>query len=130
MTKIEPAYLGACGIYCRRCDIHIAGSTGDRAGQEKIAAWIVENCDTECSPEQIRCGGCWGPDEEHWSADCRVMLCAKRHGIRLCTECGEYDGCLTLKSFYEGGDYESARTTLEEIREKGLDAWLKEQDSE
>ena len=41
--KVDLSYLGACGIYCETCDIRVAGKTGDRAAQERIANWIVEN---------------------------------------------------------------------------------------
>ena len=128
--KIDLKYLGACGIYCEKCDIRVAGETNDRQAQERIAKWITENCGVECRPSQIRCGGCWGPRDAHWSDDCRVMLCATERGVRLCVECAEYPECDTLESFYRGGDYESARRTLRRIKEIGLDAWVRERESE
>lgn len=130
MGKIDLAYLGACGIYCKNCDIHQAGETGDRKAQEHIANWIVENCDTACAPEQIHCCGCWGPSDKHWSADCKVMLCATSRGVKLCVDCGEYPECETLEAFYKGGDYEAARKTLERIVEIGIDAWVSEREAE
>jgi hypothetical protein len=130
MRIIDLNYLGACGIYCENCDIRVAGASEDRAAQEKIANWIVENCGTECKPDQVRCGGCWGPHGDHWSNDCKVMLCATERGVRLCTNCGEYGGCDTLESFHKGGDYESARETLERIRNIGLEAWVAEREAE
>jgi hypothetical protein len=130
MPKIDLNYLGACGIYCGTCDIRVAGETNDRATQERIAEWIVENCDTECEPEQIHCCGCWGPHDEHWSDDCKVMLCATGRGVKLCVDCEEYSDCATLEGFYRGGDYESARETLQRIREIGLDAWVREREAE
>jgi hypothetical protein len=130
MARVDLDLLGACGIYCADCDIHVAGETGDRAAQKRIADWIVENFDVACDPAQVRCCGCWGPSEEHWSADCKVMLCATERGLRLCVDCSEYPDCGTLESFYRGGDYESARNTLRRISEIGLDAWVAEKESE
>jgi hypothetical protein len=130
MGKIELEYLGACGIYCKNCDIHVAGVTGDRKAQEHIASWIVENSDVECAPSQIQCCGCWGPFDGHWSSDCKVLLCARSRGVTLCVDCDSYDGCETLAAFYGGGDYESARKTLERILEIGLDAWVVEAEAE
>mgnify|MGYP001819166590 CR=1 FL=1 len=130
MARIDLNYLGACGIYCEKCDIRVAGETGDSQAQERIANWIVENCDVECKPEQIHCCGCWGPVDQHWSDDCKVRLCAAGTGVRLCVDCGEYPACETLESFYRGGDYESARNTLRRIREIGLDAWVVEVESQ
>ena len=129
MSKIDLEYLGACGIYCKICDIHVAGKTGDRKAQEHIANWIVENCDTECSPSQIRCGGCWGPRDSHWSEDCKVRICATERGVKLCIDCIEYPGCDTLESFYRGGDYEAARKTLVRIKDIGIDAWTREKEA-
>ena len=71
-----------------------------------------------------------GPHDEHWSADCKVLLCATGRGVKLCSDCDDYGDCDTLESFYQGGDYESARTTLLRIREIGLDAWVREMESE
>jgi len=129
MGKIDLEYLGACGIYCKSCDIHIAGETGDRKAQERIADWIVENSDVDCDPSQIRCCGCWGTRDQHWSEDCKVMLCATERGVKLCTNCVEYPGCDTLESFYRGGDYEAARKTLVRIKSIGIDAWTKEKEA-
>jgi hypothetical protein len=129
MERTDLSLLGACGIYCGTCDIYVAGKTGDRKAQKRIANWIEEHVKTECHPERIHCCGCWGPHEEHWSADCKVMLCATERGIRLCVDCEEYPHCDTLESFYRGGDYESARTNLERIREIGLDAWAMEREA-
>ena len=130
MRRIDLDYLGACGIYCKSCGIYVAGETGDREAQEHIAGWIVENCDIDCKPEQVHCCGCWGPFDEHWSSDCKVLLCARSRGVSLCVECDSYDGCKTLAAFYRGGDYESARKTLERIREIGLQAWVRETEAE
>jgi hypothetical protein len=130
MSRIDLEYLGACGIYCEKCDIRVAGETQDRAAQKRIADWIVEHCNTECEPEKIQCGGCWGPKDKHWSEDCKVMLCATGRGLRLCVDCAEYPECDTLEGFYQGGDYESARQTLARIAEVGLDAWVKEREAD
>ena len=130
MGKMNLDLLGACGIYCGKCDIRVAGETGDRAAQERIARWIVENAKVECAPEQIHCCGCWGSHGDHWSADCKVLLCATVRGVKLCSDCDDFGDCDTLEGFYQGGDYESARKTLLRIREIGLDAWVCEMESE
>ncbi len=128
MDRTRPDMLGYCGIYCGRCDIHVACKTGDTAGQQAIADWINEHHGAKCTAEEIRCSGCKGPLDEHWSVSCKVRLCASERGVTTCVDCGEYPGCDTLETFYRGGDYESARKTLERIREIGLNAWLEEQE--
>ena len=129
MPGIDLNMLGACGIYCGTCDIHVAGEKNDREAQKRIAEWITENFDVECDPAKVRCGGCRGPMDEHWSEDCKVRICAGRRGVKLCVSCEEFPQCETLESFYEGGDYESARRTLLRIAEIGLDAWVMEKEA-
>jgi hypothetical protein len=128
MGKVNLKMLGYCGIYCERCDIFEACTTGNAAKQKEIADWINEHFDAECTPEQICCSGCKGPLDEHWSVACKVRVCASGRGVVTCVDCGEYETCETLESFYRGGDYESARATLKRIREIGLDRWAAEQE--
>jgi len=131
MTKIDLEMLGPCGIYCETCDIRVAGKTGDVEAQTKIAKWIEDNCNTECRPEQIHCCGCRGPvdGDQHWSADCTVLKCARAREVTTCAHCGEFAECTTLEGFYRGGDYESARATLLRIREVGLEEWVREKEA-
>lgn len=128
MPKIDLGLLGPCGIYCGACDIYVACTTGDRTGQQKIADWLKEHYGGNPQPEEIRCGGCWGCLTEHWSADCKILKCVKARGVRLCCDCGEYDSCTTLETFYQGGDYQPARATLRRVREIGVKAWAEERE--
>jgi len=127
MGKVDLKMLGYCGIYCPRCDIFQACKAGDAAKQREIADWINHHFDAECTPEQIRCGGCKGPLEEHWSVGCKVRVCASKKGVTTCVDCDEYGTCEILESFYRGGDYETARATLRRISEIGLVEWIAEQ---
>jgi len=108
----------------------VAGRDGDFETQTRIAGWIVEHSNKECSPEQIHCGGCWGAMKDHWNSDCKILKCAKARNIRLCSSCGEYESCTTLHGFYDGGDYEGAKRALERIREVGLPQWVAEMESD
>jgi len=128
MPKTDLSLLGPCGIYCGTCDIYVASHTGNQEMQQRIADWIKEHAHLECDTTDVTCGGCWGRLEEHWSADCKILKCAKARGVRLCSSCGEYESCTTLESFYQGGDYGSARETLKRIREVGVEAWAKERE--
>lgn len=128
--KIDLSLLGPCGIYCGGCDIFLAHKNGDRGAQKQIAEWIERHTKKEVRPEQIVCLGCLGPMDRHWSPDCKVLICAKSKKVKTCVDCGEYPGCRTLEDFYQGGDYESARKTLERISEIGLDEWVKEREAD
>ncbi len=129
MGAVDLNLLGYCGIYCRRCDIYEAARAGDTEKQQEIADWINQQHHAECTAAEIRCGGCRGPLEEHWSVGCKVRVCASERVIVTCVECDDYGTCDTLETFYKGGDYESARKTLERIREVGLEHWVSEQRS-
>lgn len=128
MSKVDPGMLGPCGIYCGTCDIYVACTTGDRETQKKIADWLAEHHNAKVKPEDIKCGGCWGPKDEHWSADCKVLACARERGAATCVECGRHEGCDTLETFYRSGDYGSARATLRRIAEIGLEGWAREKE--
>ena len=95
--------------------------------QQEIADWINRHHNAECTAAEIRCSGCKGPLDEHWSVSCKVRLCASKRGVVTCVECDEYGDCETLESFYRGGDYASARKTLERIKEIGVERWAEEQ---
>lgn len=127
--KPDLSLLGPCGIYCGTCDIYVASHSGDLDTQKKIADWLKKHHDMDCRPEDIRCGGCHGPLSKHWSADCKILKCAGARAVTSCAGCGEYETCTTLETFYRGGDYESARSTLRRIREVGLEAWAAERES-
>ncbi|MFH1502830.1 MAG: DUF3795 domain-containing protein [Candidatus Eisenbacteria bacterium] len=127
MGAIDLNFLGYCGIYCERCDIYVAAKAGDREKQQEIADWINKHHSAECTAVEIRCSGCKGPLDEHWSLACKVRLCASERAVTTCADCGDYDDCETLEAFYRGGDYASARATLERIREVGLEQWAGEQ---
>jgi hypothetical protein len=128
MKKVDLTMLGYCGIYCPRCDIYEACKSGDTEKQREIADWINKHFHADCTPQQIRCSGCKGPLDEHWSVACKVRVCASKRGVVTCVDCDEYGACETLESFYRGGEYESARATLKRIGEIGLDAWAAEQE--
>jgi hypothetical protein len=127
MGAIDLKFLGYCGIYCERCDIYLAAKNGDTEKQQEIADWINRHHSAQCTAAEIRCSGCRGPLEDHWSISCRVRLCASKRGVTTCVDCDEYGSCDTLESFYRGGDYESARRTLQRISEVGIEQWAAEQ---
>ncbi len=83
--KMDLMMLAPCGIYCGTCDIHVAGRDKDVKTQARIANWLAEHHNADCRPDQIRCGGCWGALADHWSADCKILKCAKERKLKLCS---------------------------------------------
>lgn len=129
MGKTDLGLLGYCGIYCGTCDIYVSCKTGNTDKQQEIADWLRQHHDVDCVAEEIRCSGCNGPLNEHWSVACKVRVCAADRGVTTCADCQAYESCVTLETFYQSGDYESARVTLRRIREIGLDGWVAERET-
>ena len=86
MGKIDLRLLGYCGIYCGSCDIYMSCRAGDREKQQEIADWLKEHHSADCTAEEIRCSGCHGPLDEHWSADCSRYSSLSRL-LRLLSRC-------------------------------------------
>ncbi|HOZ00325.1 MAG TPA: DUF3795 domain-containing protein [Candidatus Syntrophosphaera sp.] len=128
--------IAYCGLNCRLCNLvtvlpdaaaklqKIMSEDGwehfgplvypEFAGFWKILSALAINNET-CP---LCKGGCGNPD-------CKLRLCAKERGLRLCAECGDYP-CQPLREFYSG-HYEKLAQNNERIREIGIEAWLEEQ---
>jgi hypothetical protein len=121
--------ISVCGLNCARCDIRQAG-LGDESLRDEIQEWFREELDTIIEPEKIRCDGCRGPLESHWSPDCKMMNCARNRGHRYCFECGEFP-CDKLEDFSQDGVAHHGRTVenLKRMLEFGLDDWIQDQKS-
>ncbi|NLU42929.1 MAG: DUF3795 domain-containing protein [Firmicutes bacterium] len=96
--------------------------------------WDIAVCGLNCAKcdlfAEAKCAGCRGPADRHWSASCKFLACARVKGLRYCFECDELP-CDKLTAFASDG-YEHHRITVENlkrIREIGLEAWLKQQES-
>lgn len=124
LNENDEKLIGACGINCATCDIHLAHVKGDVEEQRKIVKAIFGE-DTEVAPEQITCDGCGGRLDVHWSPDCRMMQCVHDKGLLACSQCPEFP-CPDLEAFYTK-EYENAKQNALRQRDIGLDAWWKEQ---
>jgi len=62
-------------------------------------------------------------DEE---ALCAVRSCCKARGFYSCHECGEFEHCEILASSLGGLHLEACLQNLREMREMGLEAWLRD----
>ncbi len=89
--------IAPCGLNCGICDIHLAPETSESA--EYIAKWIRENHDPECTADMIHCAGCPGDREDHWSPDCRILICCvDEHNLRYCSKCTDFP-CTKLEEW-------------------------------
>jgi hypothetical protein len=119
--------ISVCGLNCAKCDIYQAGH-----GNEKLRNEIVEFFKKErhktVKPEQIKCEGCRGPRDSHWSEDCEMLSCAQRKKVEYCFQCTVFP-CVLLEKFASDGASHHKRTVenLKQMRKMGVDAWVAEQ---
>jgi len=114
--------ISVCGLNCAKCEILLAGQ-GDEKSMENLLGFFKD-----LKPENIVCGGCRGPLDRHWSADCKFLACTKRKGLTYCFECTEFP-CGDLKAFASDGPPHHRKTVenMKLMKEIGIESWLKEQ---
>lgn len=119
--------ISVCGLNCAVCDIFRAGH-GDVKLRDEIVEWFGKERNKVVKPDQVRCEGCRGPLEAHWSEDCKMMLCAKNKGFNYCFECEEFP-CAFVREFSEDGVPHHKKTVenAKRMREIGIEAWVEEQ---
>jgi len=91
--------IGCCGLYCGLCSKY----------QSKAPS---------------RCIGCRLGEQHSW---CSIWnCCVKKHGFESCTDCSEIFNCtIFLRRKVE--EWIPAVDNLRQIKEVGLESWLKEQ---
>lgn len=111
---------GYCGLYCGACPRFLA-SENDTL--EQLAA------EKNTTPDLIRCHGCKSAVVSGWCAICNLKQCARSKGLEFCDDCDQYP-CADLQGFINDLNYpyhSLVPQDLQTIRQKGLDAWLREQ---
>ena len=116
-----------CGLNCAKCDMYEAAH-GNKRLRDEIVKWFKEERNEIIEPKQIRCEGCKGPLDVHWSSDCKIMLCAKKKGVRYCFQCTDFP-CDTLNAFASDGVSHHKRTigNLKKMRKMGIGGWIAQQ---
>lgn len=122
--------VGRCGIYCGSCITYRAFKDSEKL-RESIAR------DNECSPEDVKCGGCqtlsldgWNMDQE-WGRHCKIVKCLEDKGWDFCYECDIYPECEKFqklaKTYLEHG--EDLMNNLDRIKAGEEEEWLKEEEA-
>lgn len=108
------AGIAVCGINCSDCAIYRAVS--DPGLALRIADAISEG-GTRVEPHQIKCGGCRGPRDEHWSGDCKILACCSdERRLESCHLCHEFP-CAKLTDWAAGDErYTEALERLRGMR--------------
>ena len=93
MTKM----MSACGVLCSDCPAYHGEARGVEHQKITEAAWWKIYGLNE-KVENIRCGGCLGPDEDlfHTSRACKGRLCCQSKGYGSCAEC-RVESCRDLE---------------------------------
>jgi hypothetical protein len=123
----EKWIISACGLNCAKCEIYQAHH-GKKKLLNEIIEWFGRERNETIKPEQIRCEGCRGPLDHHWSPDCRMMLCTSERGLEHCFQCEDFP-CQKVNEF-SSDDIPHHRRTVENakrMKEIGLEAWIAEQ---
>jgi hypothetical protein len=91
------------------------GELGDYDGLIDMLLFMTEmKCHKPCRDRT---------DEE---ASCVVRDCCKARGLYACYECSEFERCEALESVLGGLHLGACLQNLREIREMGLEAWLRD----
>jgi hypothetical protein len=114
--------ISVCGLNCAKCDLYQA-SRGNEEAMKRIMGWLKD-----AKPGSIFCGGCRGPLNIHWSADCKFLECTKKKGLKYCFECDEF-ACDRLQAFASDGYWHHRKTVenMKRMKEIGIEAWVEEQ---
>ena len=119
--------ISVCGLNCAKCDIYQAGH-GNEKLRDEIIEWFKKERKELIEPEKVRCDGCNGSLDVHWSPDCKMMLCARKRGLQHCFQCEGFP-CTFLEEFSSDGISHHKRTfeNLKRMKEIGLKPWIEEQ---
>lgn len=123
----EKWVMSACGLNCAKCDIYQAYQGNEKLRNE-IVEWFRKECNEAVKPEQIKCEGCRGSLDAHWSSDCKMMLCATKRGLQYCFQCAEFP-CAEVNKFSLDGISHHKRTVenSKRMKEIGIEVWIAEQ---
>jgi hypothetical protein len=119
--------ISVCGLNCGVCDIFQAGK-GDKEKLELIIDFFRKGRGINVDSSKIKCEGCRGNLENHWSPSCPMMQCSKLKKVDYCFECTDFI-CDKLEAFSQDGLSHHKRTVenMKLIKDVGIEEWIKQQ---
>lgn len=138
--KMKKDLLAYCGIYCGDCLGH-TGVIADAAEdfKEVLEQYQFEKSAKAIFPDQLkdydkifdkivfmaslRCPMVRRERTED-NVDCEIRKCCQVKGFFACYECNDFKNCEKLKPM-EGLHYEAVIKNSKEIKEMGLEEWIK-----
>lgn len=125
MASQDTTLVGACGLFCGTCLIYTATILDIKNLKLQLAKEIFIAENPEGNISKIKCFGCHGNKDLHWSPRCKILRCTTEKNILTCAECSEF-ACEKLVSFYK--HYEEFEGELYneilEIKKIGIKKWL------
>jgi hypothetical protein len=116
--------LGVCGLYCGACNHY-------RASFPEGVHLLEEAARQGKELQGFTCAGCWSNVLyiHPGCAECKLRACAESRNILHCGFCFEFP-CEQIKAFRNDGrkHHVDVFSNLEELRSKGPDHWLAEQE--
>lgn len=118
--------IAVCGLNCAKCPIYQAHHSHDIKFQRRISRSILGD-NSKHPSETIKCDGCRGAPELHWSPECTFKPCAAEKGHTYCFECDNFP-CTKLVSFAKSiPHHKRTIENMKRMREVGLERWIQEQ---
>jgi len=121
--QLEPGsdpLLAPCGLCCRYCAVRQAHLAGDRAMQEKLAAFF------KVKPREVACQGCMSQERLFFCQSCGIRECAVGKELTGRHECAEFPGRL-IEDFPVPAGRAIMLEAVPRWREVGTRAWLQEE---
>ena len=119
-NNLNYRYDAYCGLYCGSCEMLITTKKNELDNIAKRKG--LDN-------EGVKCYGCKTDIVYEHCRNCHLKKCAKEKSLDFCYECKEYP-CSELNQFRNDSNYPyhiEVFDNLQEVKEKGLNEWLKNQ---
>ncbi len=97
-TKINPAFVSPCGLYCGVCAIHIADRDNNEKLKKKLLALYKGNTpgkgtlpnSEHLTTKDIRCKGCLSDDHFMHCHQGAIRACTQEQKIDACHQCDKF----------------------------------------
>jgi hypothetical protein len=107
--------IAVCGLECHKCDIREA--TDNPQVAQQIADWFKKKRNEDVKLEDIRCLGCKGDRNRHWSADCWILqCCVDEKGHQFCCDCDQFPCDRLVEWSRQGERYGNALDRLKRMK--------------
>lgn len=110
-----------CGLYCGGCEVFLVNQRG--LIEETAKEW-------EMDPDDLHCNGCKTDITSTFCRNCKIKSCAESKRVEFCYQCNNFP-CEIITEFKddEHPHHSIVLHNLSQIKEKGINNWIKEQET-